>query len=674
MSKLRSTLAAALCLLAAAPAHARQQPAPTKQPETKPAAPARAAADPLAANRRATAVQLLNSLADEARSFRDPNLRARVQAQTADALWETEPERARALFRRAWDAAEQADLENVRRQRGEEQQRAAGAGVQRNEEVRAVGGRPAGLATLLGLPQMRSEVLRLAARRDRALGEEFLSKLEEARRQDERSLSADAVAGAASAPGGAPAPAAGAPAAPPRDPNEVSPADARRLRLAMQFIEEGDLERAVQFAVPALNLGTVNTTAVEFLVNLREKDATVADQQFLALLTRAAADPATNANSVLILSSYVLTPHLYISFGPSGMNSSQRRGEIRTPDIPASVRTAFAQFASRVLLRPLPPPDQDPRGYQRGLTYFVIGRLLPFFEQTLGDGAAALRAQLTALSPDIPQARRDEMEDDMRRGFVPDSQRAGENLQQALDSAARATDPAQRDRYHLRAALIASRQADPKARDYADKIDDAGLRQQARSFVAFTFLNHAVRRNDGAEVFRLAASPDLTHTQRTWAYTEAARLLLKDDRPRALESLEAAFAAARQIDAEDSDRPRAIVAVATQYAEADRGRAWELMAEAVKAANAAPDFTGSDAGMAARVQSGGMSSIMNFPAPTFDLTGVFQTLGRDDMNRAVALAQTFTHESPRAVATLAVARAVLEERKPAAPRPNRASQ
>ena len=47
-------------------------------------------------------------------------------------------------------------------------------------------------------------------------------------------------------------------------------------------------------------------------------------------------------------------------------------------------------------------------------------------------------------------------------------------------------------------------------------------------------------------------------------------------------------------------------------------------------------------------------------APVFDLTGIFQTLARDDMNRAVALAQTFTNEAPRAVATLAIARAVLD--------------
>ena len=122
---------------------------------------------------------------------------------------------------------------------------------------------------------------------------------------------------------------------------------------------------------------------------------------------------------------------------------------------------------------------------------------------------------------------------------------------------------------------------------------------------------------------------------------------------------EAAANAAKSIDAQDPDRVRSTVAVATRFFEFDRNRAWEIMADAVKAANAAPEYTGADSGLSARIQTRNQRSTINFPAPVFDLTGVFQTLARDDMNRAVALAQTFTGESPRAVATLAIARAVL---------------
>jgi hypothetical protein len=72
-------------------------------------------AETIAAQRRTTAISLLTSLADDARSFKEPALRARVQARAADALWTTEPERARDLFHRAWEAAEAGDAEMARR-------------------------------------------------------------------------------------------------------------------------------------------------------------------------------------------------------------------------------------------------------------------------------------------------------------------------------------------------------------------------------------------------------------------------------------------------------------------------------------------------------------------------------------------------------------------------------
>ena len=674
------TPAAAACLLAAASLVSAQQPARPARPAAKETA-ASAPADPVAANRRATAVTLLNALADEARGFRDPNLRARVQAQAADALWETEQERARALFRRAWDAAEQADQENVRRRDAERRQPPTGGGGNQRQEERVVGGggpRPGGGLPARMSPQVRSEVLRLAARRDRALGEEFLGRMSEARKQEEKDLSAANVAGAATDAAAAAAANTSTPAAtaapPPtgRDPHEAAPEEARRLQLASQFLSEGDTERALQFAEPALR--SVNTATVEFLVNLREKNAEAADRIFLTLIGVAANSAATNPNAVLILSSYVLTPHMYMTIGARGPSVSQRRRDITPPEgMGGAVRSAFAQFAASVLLRPLPPPDQDARGYTRLSTYFVAGRLLPFFEQTLADRGAQVRTLLAALSTEVPGEARGELDDDMKMGMMPSAQRDDEQIQNALDAAARANDPAERDRAYMRAALTAASAGDARARDYAAKIEEPSLRQQVRSYVDFTGINSAVRRRDGLEVLKLTQSGDISPSQRVWGYSEAARLLAKDDRARAVEALEAAFDAAKKIDGEDPDRPRALVAVATQFAALDRNRAWEVMAEVVKAANAAPEFTGADAGVSATVQSGGMRSMFSSPAPAFDLAGVFQLLARDDMNRAVALAQTFTQEGPRAAATLASARAVLED-APERPRPARAGR
>ncbi|MCA1628358.1 MAG: hypothetical protein LC742_10395, partial [Acidobacteria bacterium] len=255
MRRLSRLLVAATCVLAASLPFNAQVAAPQNKKPVGNAAARRAAVDPLAAQRRATAITLINTLADEARGFRDPNLRARVQAQAANALWETDRERAVALFRRAWDAAESADQENQRRR----------------EETRSASDDGRTLARNLNVPNMRAEVLRLAAKRDRALGEEFLGELDETRKQEDKDANAATVAAGANAAAEA---ASGGPQ-PRRDPLATPPDTARRLRLAMQFLGDDEIERALQFAEPAL--GQPYQMTVEFLVLLREKDAAAAD-------------------------------------------------------------------------------------------------------------------------------------------------------------------------------------------------------------------------------------------------------------------------------------------------------------------------------------------------------------------------------------------------------------
>jgi hypothetical protein len=107
-----------------------------KQTKAKPAKPKAEELEEAVAQRRAVAISLVTTLADEARSFRDQTRRARVQARAADVLWEADPERSRELFRRAWDAAETADSETARLQSEETRKlRADGGPVVMNGRV-----------------------------------------------------------------------------------------------------------------------------------------------------------------------------------------------------------------------------------------------------------------------------------------------------------------------------------------------------------------------------------------------------------------------------------------------------------------------------------------------------------------------------------------------------------
>src|SRR5215217_2850095 len=67
--------------------------------------------DLLEVERRTFAIASVTSLADEARSYHDLPLRTRVLARVADTLWEVDGTTARSLFRRAWEAAEEADAQ-----------------------------------------------------------------------------------------------------------------------------------------------------------------------------------------------------------------------------------------------------------------------------------------------------------------------------------------------------------------------------------------------------------------------------------------------------------------------------------------------------------------------------------------------------------------------------------
>src|SRR6266436_6632466 len=189
---------------------------PVKSTTTKSEPKEDAEAARIIRERRANAQSLLVSLASDAGSFKDQRLRARTLARVADALWDTDAERGRTLFRRAWDAAETADRESQQRQQEEIQQQKAKTG---------------GNAAISGSPDLRGEVLRLAARHDRALAEEFLGKLK-SEKQQESTEAADKLKS---------------------NPLNASENQSQRLNLARQLLDT-DVERALQFADPALGI------------------------------------------------------------------------------------------------------------------------------------------------------------------------------------------------------------------------------------------------------------------------------------------------------------------------------------------------------------------------------------------------------------------------------------
>src|ERR1700752_359462 len=585
-----------------------------------------------AAQRRTVAISIITSLADEARNFKDQTRRARVQARAADVLWDSDPERARELFHRAWEAAQTADEDSAR---------------MRAEELRkqqASGGRP---VVVRGGPDIRSEVLRIAAKRDRKLGEEFLKILDES----EEKLRAD---NAAELRRSGPAGMMGA---------------SKRLQLARRLVEEGQVERGMGVAAPALD--SVNLDSIFFLSALREKNAEAADAAYTTLMARVVRDAASDANTVSGLSSSILTPFFYVSFEPSGgSNQNRGRGPTPPPNIDAALRSNFLKVSYQILMQPQPAPDQDRSTSGSTGKYLVIKRLLPVFEEYSPDLAPGLRTQMTALASFVPSSFQQGENRAVTAGIVPESNDRDpqQEMQERLDRAKTSED---RDAIYADYAVALSEAGNNKARELVEKIEETELRKNVKAFVDFQLANSALKNKNFTEATRLAANGELSSIQKVWIYTSASKALATSERSHAIDLLEEAFNESRRISGSDPDRARGLTAVAARQADLDPVRAWETLSDVVKAANGAEAFTGEDSRISARIQTKFMVEMTNATAEDFDLLAVFRPLARADLFRAVQVAKTFTGEAPRAVATLAIARSVLEtNRTPLASTPN----
>jgi len=580
----------------------------------------------LDAQRRAFAVSLLMSLADEARSYRDLALRPHVLARTADTLWEADSDAARTQFRRAWDAADKADA----------------AEVHTPQTKDGFTGMVVSLKNVSG-GDLRSEVLALAAKRDRSLGEEFLAKLTEQNNREATDATSNVTQGT-------------------NDSWTTSEATSKRMLLARRLLDEDQIERALEFAVPVLN--QVNEKTISFLEALRAKRPELADQRFILLLASAELDPTSDANTVSGLSSYVFTPGFYVTFSAAGgVRLSPSEQPVAAPNLPPSVRNRFFMVAANILLRPLPPPDQDFTSAGRAGKYLVIKRLLPLFDQYETNIAVALRSQLAALMGESGVVDQD---DDflMIQGIKSDSNLNDvlENMQEKLD---RARTTRERDAIYEDAAVVLARQGDARAQELADKIDNAEWRAIVRGYVDLSLVQFAVGKKDAASVARLAKVGVLSHTQRTWAYMQAARLHMNSQRSIAMDLIEDALAEARRIETDDPNRAYMLIGVATQLVNPDRVRAWEIITEAVKAANAIAEFSGEDEGISFALATASGLKFIRINESDFSLASVVRLLAKEDLTRANDLAKSFRNDGPRSVATLAIASAAFEssERK-----------
>jgi len=568
------------------------------------------------------AIQVVSLLADEARDFKDQSLRVRVQASAADALWNIDRERARSLFARAWEAAEIVDEEGSR---------------QNQEERQRFLSRRGGAGFIPPAPNLRAEVLRLASRHDRTLVEGFLAKMEEKQRRNEEESKAPKI----------------------WDPTEPPDAIAKRLRLAQQVLENGEADKALLIAESALN--RVTSPGIIFLVLLREKKAAPADQLFGSLLERTASDPTADATSVSILSSYVFTPSVLVTATRNGVVVSQWHTTLPPPQLSPALSAKFFSVASQILLRPLSPPELESTSAGLAGTYFTVERLIPLFQHNDPDMTIALQGRLNTLA----QGRGDVIPEQHRAlinaGFNA-KEKAEEKPDDTLAQIERAPNTRERDHLYAMAASAAVKKNDPKAREFADKIEDSELKKNVRGFVDFILVSKFLEKPDWEKALRLVRDGELSHLQRAWSCAEIAALLRSVAPEQAMDLIREATAEAERVTVKSSEGAQARIAIAWRTAEVDPARKWVTVLDAIKAVNNATGYTGDENELAVSFRSRNNIQMMQVPAPSISLVALFETLADEDIYQAADMARSITNESARAIALLATASSAFEKK------------
>jgi hypothetical protein len=293
----------------------------------------------------------------------------------------------------------------------------------------------------------------------------------------------------------------------------------------------------------------------------------------------------------------------------------------------------------------------------------MLKRLLPLFEQFAPrEMADAVRTQMEALSNAVSEDARKADDNTLREGIRPPLN-PEEREKALLDRVDRAKTSAERDLLYLQLARLFTDSDETRARDYVEKIEDSELRQKVRAYIDATMVMSAVNKKTPDRVLELVRTGELTHLQKSWGLSQAAKLLSKTDRDKALAVLDDSATEARRLEGGDPDRPRALLAVANAMLTIDRGKAWDAVEEALKAANSAEGFTGEDGVLRVSLITKGTSSIRSSSQGEFDVAPIFNELANDDYERAIDLARGFQREAPRASATIAIAKSVLQEKK-----------
>ncbi|MDQ3821021.1 MAG: hypothetical protein M3362_25530, partial [Acidobacteriota bacterium] len=586
--------------------------------------------------RRAQAINLLIETADRARLFDDLFYRARVQALAANELWPYDGPQARAIFRRAWEAATASDK------------------AEREQEADETGSLPTLIAQWT---EARDEVLRMVATRDAKLAETFLRDLLKERERIDADKNQRTRRTAM---------------------RELGASGAYRMELAYQTLNAGETRNAVELVAPLINDG-VSADLIEFIQYLRSRSPSDADALYSRLIERAASDPQTDSGAVLLLSAPVVSPSLLVGVDESGslqFRAMPLAANHAQQPIPSSVQAAFFNLAAAVLSRPVASAGEPLTLQDAMAQFYAIGRLLPFFENPNAPYIAygpTLRARQSELFNRLEAHGREQATSqfgvsNMTQTGVTDP------LRHPSEELARAANPQERERMAIRAVVMAANyKAWDRARRFAAEIEDPEIRRAALSFIQVQQIKdissaYADEKEDDFEsIVKFVRDADVPPFAKAWGMAEAATVAARKHGPQTsqkiAELIDEAENFAAHVEQGKPERVAAYGVVLTAAARFDQPRAWKLLGELVRSANEVEDFTGDETTLdlsANESSPAEEAAQFRVEAEVFRLDGIFATMARLDFDKALAEARDLQGQVPQALATIAVAKSRIQ--------------
>lgn len=611
-------------------ARSRQPPAKARPAPQKSKPRAADPADVLEQQARARAIDVLRSVGDDARGWKDTASSARVGSQVADLLWDADADAARVYLVRAWESAARVEESKQSQTRF------------RNTSPRT---------------EARQQVLLVAYRRDRALAGRWLGQM-----ADEAKSARD------SQPRGAF--------------DDRTPRSAVLLQMALA-VAATNPQAAAELANESLRDG-VSFGLQNVLIAIQEKDFKLAASVFRNALARLQTAGLSDANEVYVLSSYLYTPGRVV-----GANTTEDRNSfsLAMTANPTTVKAAarldpslVSEFlraaAAAVLNTPLPAATanaQETARAQFGVIRMLVSQMsAPQFAEL----SAALRQRVQQLEVDAQFSN-------APRAETPDTPmlRPGENLNDYLarrddlmeEAARKETDPLARDIAYAKAALATQVETYERGWSLAQNVKDEQLRRGVSDWLTYRATLAAIKeggKEGNLERAAALAKKNGEPSERAASYVLGARKLFESkDNVRAGEWLREARAILKSAEP-DEDAARAAFGVAALYAEFDDLIAAQTLAEAVRIANgsgAQGNWEDERAPLAKRF-AGLTAQDFSFGTAGFGVKAAAAAFGARQFEDALGALEKISAPEARGVALVTLCRVVLQRPKSPPPK------